>query len=378
MKIVIDKDIPYIMDAFSKKTNIKATYIKGAEISNEVLTDSDALIIRTRTVCNDKLLRNTKTKVIATATIGYDHIDTEYCKQNNIKWSNAPGCNSESVNQYVAAAISKLALSRRTSIKDLTIGIIGVGHVGTKVKLTAEALGMNVILSDPPRAVAENNPSLDKLNEIIDNADIITLHTPLVMTGIYKTFHLANEDFFQRLKKSPYIINTCRGEVVDTTALKTALRNGLCRGAVIDCWENEPNIDLDLLKLCDIATPHIAGYSKDGKANGTTQAVQFVSKILGLGMDDWKCFPHEKPTDPIIDISLIKGDNTEEIAMRTILQTYDIQLDNKTLQEEPYSFERQRSKYQTRREFNSYTISNCNSAQLEKILSKLNFNIDRK
>lgn len=375
MKIVIDKDIPYINQAFTHKSDIEALYMKGADISNEILTDADALIIRTRTICNEKLLKNTKIKAIATATIGYDHIDTEYCQLRNIKWSNAPGCNSESVNQYVAAAIAKLMLSNKISPKEITLGIIGVGHVGAKVKLTAEALGMNVILSDPPRAINENNPELDRLEDILKYADIITLHTPLTIDGSHRTFHLADNAFFDKLERNPFIINTCRGEVIDTHALKNALRSKRCRGAVIDCWENEPNIDLDLLKLCDIASPHIAGYSKDGKANGTTQALQFVSKTLYLGMDKWQCNPHEQPENPQIDTSIIKGETPEIKALRIILKTYDIEQDDKRLRDNTNTFEKQRGSYPTRREFSSYEIVNCQCDRLRYILKTLNFKI---
>ncbi|MFV0506200.1 MAG: 4-phosphoerythronate dehydrogenase [Bacteroidales bacterium] len=377
MKIVIDKDIPYIRDAFENRQDIDALYINGADITKELLIDADALIVRTRTVCNKHLLANTKVRAIATATIGYDHIDVEYCERNNIRWSNAPGCNAESVNQYVMSAISRLVLSKKISQGKFTLGIVGLGHVGTKVQRSAEVLGIDVILSDPPRAISENNPEMDRLDEIIEHADIITLHTPLTTSGEHKTFHLADRAFFNKLKKAPFIINTCRGEVLDSLALIDAIKSNKCRGAVIDCWENEPNINVDLLKLCDIASPHIAGYSKDGKAMGTTMAVQFVSKSLNLGLDEWQCQAHERPASLIIDAPRVEGANDEERAMSIILKTYEIEQDDKRLRDMPSAFEAQRSNYPIRREFRCFEISNCNSVYLRGILERLNFRINK-
>ncbi|HJV78031.1 MAG TPA: 4-phosphoerythronate dehydrogenase PdxB [Paludibacter sp.] len=371
MKIIIDDKIPYIHGAFEGMAEV--VYLPGAKTTPEVVKDADAIVTRTRTICNEKLLAGSAVKFIATATIGYDHIDTEYCDTAGIKWTNAPGCNSKSVEQYVASALMVLAERRKLQLKDLCIGVVGVGNVGDKVARFCDLLGMKVLLNDPPRERTEGAEAFVSLQQIMEQADIISLHVPLNMKGEDATFQLVNEVFLSSLKKRPILINSCRGEVIETNAIKAALKSGQISRFVCDCWENEPDIDLELLALTEIATPHIAGYSKDGKATGTLMSVRAISDFFGLGLNNWQPSGVELPTNPIIEIDGA-GLNEQEIISKTILATYDIRTDDILFRNNAAEFEQQRGDYPTRREFPAFTIQakNVNRYTLEK-LKKMGF-----
>lgn len=342
MKILIDKYIPYIRGAFDTVADV--SYMTYDEFTPEAVKEADALIVRTRTKCNKALLDGSRVKFIASATIGYDHIDGKYCDENDIKWTNAPGCNALSVAQYVASALCYVSKKNHFDLKDKTIGIVGVGAVGSKIEKLARAFGMKVLLNDPPRARKEGNIGFVRLKEICEQADIITFHTLLNMDGDDKTFHLADEKFFQSLKKKPVIINAARGEIIDTQALVSAMNEGQTGDLVLDCWENEPNIHPELLKKCTLATPHIAGYSADGKSNAATQSVYSVNRFFNLGINDWK--PKDIPGVPCISV-----DNECDF----FLKTYNIEADSLLLKSSPETFELQRSNYPFRREPKAYS-----------------------
>ncbi len=373
MKIIIDDKIPYIKGAL--ETVAEVIYLPGNKTTPEIVKDADAIITRTRTICNEKLLKGSSVKFIATATIGYDHIDTAYCKQAGIEWTNAPGCNAESVNQYIASALFSWSMNKRTDLAGKTIGIVGVGQVGSRIAKTCEILEMNVLLNDPPRARAEGARKFVSIKTIQDEADIITFHVPLIMTGIDTTIHMVDKKFLLNVRKKPLIINSCRGEVFNSEDVFNTLKSGNISGLIIDCWENEPNINLELLKLVDIGTPHIAGYSKDGKANGTKMSVQAVSKFFKLGLDDWQPEKVEAPENPLIEID---GTQRREysILAEAILSTYNIENDDDALRSSPELFEKLRGDYPVRREFNSFNIKTKN-IEKETILKleKLGFKI---
>ena len=367
MKIIIDDKIPYIKGALEPFAEV--IYLSGDHTTPEIVKNADALITRTRTKCNAELLAGSMVKFIATATIGYDHIDTDYCDQAGISWTNAPGCNSKSVEQYIASALMILAEKKQLLLKEKTIGIIGVGNVGSKVARLCETLGMKVLLNDPPRSRVEGHKGFVDLTELLEKSDIITLHVPLTMDGIDKTFHMANAEFYSTTKKNPIIINSCRGEVTQTKALKEALKSGMISGAVIDCWENEPVLDRELLDLVDLATPHIAGYSRDGKANGTNMSIRALSKFFNLGINNWKCSGVELP--PSLDIFIDgTGKSTQQIIYEAIIFTYDIREDDHRLRESVETFEKQRGDYPVRREFKAFKIF-CKINNL-KAIHKLN------
>lgn len=371
MKIIIDNKIPYIKGALEPFAEV--VYLPGSETTPEVVKDADAIITRTRTICNEQLLKNSNVKYIATATIGFDHIDTDYCRDAGIEWTNAPGCNAESVNQYIASALFSWSMRKRITLSDLTIGIVGVGNVGSRVAKTCEILGMKVLLNDPPRERAEGSEKFVSIQTIQQQADIISFHVPLNMQGADATFHIANENFLQNLDKKALIINSCRGEIVNTEAIYDAIEANDVSGFIADCWENEPEINLDLLNHTDYGTPHIAGYSKDGKANGTKMSVQAISKFFNLGIDDWEPANVELPESTSIEIN---GEQRKaySILAEAILSTYDIENDDENLKDSPHKFEQLRGDYPVRREFNTYTVKAKNIDEITlKKLRRLGF-----
>ena len=374
MKIIIDDKIPYIRGAFEQVAEV--VYLAGSKTTTDIAKDAFALVTRTRTICNKQLLEGSSVKFIATATIGYDHIDTDYCDSVGIRWTNAPGCNSKSVEQYIASTLIVLAERKNICLNEMTIGVVGVGNVGSKVARIAALFGMKVLLNDPPRERAEGSEMFVSLGTIQQQADIITLHVPLNLKGEDATFHLGNDSFFGMLQRKPILINSCRGEVVYTQAVKAALKNSNISAFVCDCWENEPNLDLELLALTDLATPHIAGYSKDGKATGTLMSVQAISRFFNLGLDDWQPTGVELPSNPLIDING-EGLSEQDILSKAVLATYDIRNDDKNLRENVSQFEQQRGDYPTRREFPAYTVRATNvEDKTLLILKNLGFKIE--
>ena len=269
MKIVVDDKIPFIREAIAQ-ISTDVIYKPGIAISPDDIHDADALIIRTRTRCDETLLKGSKVSFIATATIGYDHLDIEYLKRAHITWTNCPGCNANSVGQYIHSCLLLLEKEKGYNLSKTTVGLVGVGHVGHAVIEAIRPLGVQILLNDPPqkealRKAGKPHEFFLKMEELQEKCDIISFHTPLITKGPYPTFHLANKTFFNALKKQPIIINTSRGAVVDNTDVLQALKDGIIRDAIIDTWENEPNINQELLNLIYIGTPHIAGYSADGK-----------------------------------------------------------------------------------------------------------------
>jgi len=376
MKFIIDDKIPYIKGALEPFGEV--VYLSGPKTTPSIVKDAEVIITRTRTICNETLLSGSSVKFIATATIGFDHIDTAYCDGAGIKWTNAPGCNSKSVEQYIASALFVLAAQKNFRLKGKTIGVVGVGQVGSKVARVCELLGMKVLLNDPPRAREEGTDNFCGFDEIIQKADIITFHVPLNMQGEDATFHLADSKFFEKLKRRPIVFNSCRGEVLDTFSAKEAIRKGQISGLVIDCWENEPNIDLELLGMADLATPHIAGYSKDGKANGTSMSIQAVSRFFGLGIDDWQAQQVDLPTETTIALDGLNLPE-EEILSRAVLATYNIRTDDAAFRKNTDLFEKLRGDYPVRREYPVYTIHAANMAETTlDTLKSLGFKIQER
>lgn len=331
MKIVIENHIPYIRGIFEPYADV--VYLPPQDIDADAMRDTDALITRTRTRCDSNLLSDSRCSIIATATIGTDHIDTEWCAAHSIKVVNAPGCNAPAVAQYVLSSV--LSIYGNHNLTGTTIGIVGVGHVGSIVQQWASGLGMNVLLNDPPRADTEGDNAFVTLEEIAAKADIITFHTPSTSTGKYPTVHLAGDLFFKSLKKHPVIINCARGPITDTYALINAIDNAQVSDAVIDCWENEPLISKELLQRATIATPHIAGYSQAGKIRATVAAVKAVSSHLGI---------------PAVFNGKIPADAPSKVTPGRLIDTYNPMIDTKLLKSSPEKFEFLRNNYELRRE----------------------------
>lgn len=337
MHLVVDDRIPYIRGQAERLGTV--SYRPGAQISTADVSAADALIIRTRTRCNAALLQGSHVRFIATATIGFDHLDTAYLAEAGIAWANCPGCNATSVAQYVESAL--LALHQEgllPALHQLCVGIIGVGHVGGAVARTLRSWGCRLLLNDPPRAEREGQQGFSPLEQLAREADVITCHTPLTTTGPHATYHLIDAAFFAALRRHPLFINSGRGEVVDTAALLQALADGQVGEAVIDTWENEPRISLPLLERVAIGTPHIAGYSADGKANGTQMALNAVARFFGL--------PQTFQVSP----PALTGLTPEHDPLRRKLQLYDPRRDSQALKAHPEQFEYLRGHYPLRRE----------------------------
>ena len=377
LKIVADDKIPFLRGILEPFAQV--VYLPGGKITRGDLRDADALLTRTRTKCMADLLDGTAVKFIASATIGYDHIDTRYCDARGIRWTNAPGCNSESVAQYITSLLLNRAYRTGRPLDGATLGVIGVGNVGSKVARNARALGMNVLLNDPPRARREGQEAFSNADEICRRADFITCHVPLNHEGDDKTFHYADETFFSRLERCPFFINSSRGEVCDNNALKLALKAGKLSGAALDVWENEPDIDLELLNLLDFATPHIAGYSADGKANGTAMSVLALVKFFELEKRFDPAVLQRPPLPEQRQIDLMPyfraGAGKTELLYRAVTASYDIVSDDRRLRGAPPDFEKQRGTYPLRREFDSYRVTAPEPAA--GILEKLRFEVLR-
>ena len=415
LKLVVDDKIPFLKGVLD--SHVDVIYLPGAKITAEDVKDADAIFTRTRTKCNESLLNNSRVKLIVTATIGYDHIDTDYCDAAGIRWVNAPGCNSGSVQQYITAAIATLVWQLNLRFSELTRGIIGVGHVGSKVEQVASALGMRVLLNDPPRADKEGPEAFTSLDRLLSESDIVTIHTPLTKEAPYPTYHLASGDFFNRMKYGAAFINTSRGPVTDTQALihavndlppyetspsplflhpPTPIMGGLdtskadnqpatflcplqmgrkLSGFILDVWEGEPHPDASLLTEAFIGTPHIAGYSSDGKANGTAACIREFCTFFGLTtFNDWR--PESIPPPPMASVFSLDGTgkSPEQIIFEAVTHTYPIWKDSARLKSSPRTFEEQRGSYRTRREFKNFTVIPVNiPAGILATLQKIGF-----
>lgn len=354
LHVVADDKIPFLQGALPGQ--IQLTQLPAAEISREQLQTADALLVRTRNRCNAALLQGTPVKFIASATIGYDHIDTQWCDTHGIHWTNAPGCNADSVRQYVASALAYIQHQQGSRFEDLCLGIIGAGHVGSKVAGLGQSVGMKVLINDPPRQLAEGPEGFTSLNELIAQSDIISLHVPLNHEGPFATEHMVDATFLQQTKPGAWLINSSRGEVAQTEALIHALENRHLGGAILDVWENEPRLSIPLMNLCAISTPHIAGYSTDGKAMGTAMSVRALSRFFGLGLDHWYPAFIQAPDLPLIDLAGARELSVEGLFYRLSMHTYDIIADSQRLRQSPQTFETQRGQYPLRREPHAYKV----------------------
>lgn len=374
MKIVCDDKIPFLRGVLEPFAEV--VYLPGKQTTPEVVRDADAIITRTRTKCNAELLDGSAVKVIATATIGFDHIDTAWCERNGIVWRNAPGCNSWSVKQYIASVLVSLARRHGLDLSSMTLGVVGVGNVGSKVAEVASLLGMKVLLNDPPRARAEGPAAFVCLDELMERSDIVTLHVPLTKEGEDATWHLFDAARIARLRPDQFLFNSSRGPVVDNAALRDALQARTLRGAVLDVWENEPDIDRELMGLVEYSTPHIAGYSADGKANGTTASVRTVASVLGLPLTQWSASGVPAPAQPLSFTLDAAGKTDAQVLAEAILHTYDVQRDSDALRAAPDQFERLRGDYPVRREPTAFSLQlKGGSAAQAQTLSKIGFNV---
>ncbi|MBD2785496.1 4-phosphoerythronate dehydrogenase PdxB [Xenorhabdus sp. DI] len=371
MKILVDENMPYAEQLFQQLGEVQA--IPGRPVPEGVLEHADAFMVRSVTKVNESLLQGSSVKFVGTATAGMDHVDQQWLSQAGIGFSAAPGCNAIAVVEYVFSALMLLAEQDQFQLKDKTVGIVGVGNVGGRLAERLAALGVKTLLCDPPRADRGDEGEFWPLEKLVKEADILTFHTPLNQSGPYQTYHLADAELLSALPDNRILINASRGEVVDNQALLAVLQQGKKLRTVLDVWEPEPNLSLPLLELVDIATPHIAGYTLEGKARGTTQVFEAYCEFLGqprkTELADWL---------PASDFSQItvQGEVTQSVLKRLMHLVYDVRRDDAPLRQvadQAGAFDRLRKNYPERREWSSLTV-HCDAEESAQLLSSIGFN----
>ncbi len=371
MKIIADANIPFVKECFSSIGDVQV--VDGREINREIVADADVLLVRSITPVFADLLTGSKVRFVATATIGFDHIDVGFLRHNHIGFASAPGSNANSAAEYVIAGLLEVGQKHRISLEGKSIGIIGVGNVGSRVAKKCEALGMKVFLNDPPLYRQTDDAKYLPIQELFD-CDFITMHTPLTFEGIDKTFHLADGNFFESLKEGCVFTNASRGGVVDSEALKASIQSGRLRAVVLDVWENEPKIETELLEMVDIGTPHIAGYSLDGKIAGLIMIYKSVCEYFGtepkFDMGDFLPEPQVKTIEINKDTN-----NKQDILSETVRKVYSIDGDDAMLrgifdestENRGKFFDKLRKNYPVRREFQNTEVVVENGSLAEKL-----------
>lgn len=366
MKIIADQNIPFVKECFKHLGEVQL--VPGRDVTAEMVADADALLVRSVTQVNESLLAGSSVKFVATATIGVDHIDQEYLAAQGIGFASAPGSNANSVAEWVTAALLTVAEKYDFPLAGKSIGIVGVGNVGSRVEAKCRALGLEVRLNDPPLARETGDAKYRPLEELYD-CDIVTFHTPLTQDGPDKTAHLAGVDFFQRLKPGAIFINSSRGGVHDTQALHQAMDQERLRAVILDVWENEPTIDTTLLERVDLASPHIAGYSYDGKIAGLIMVYEALCQHFNLAPKHPR---QDFLPEPLVP-EIVLGDKDRElqpILRRVVKQVYDIEADDGRTRDilttpagqQGAFFDGLRKNYPIRREFQN-TVIRCPQGQ---------------
>ena len=378
MKIVADANIPFVKECFSSIGEV--TVVGGREMTPGVVADADALVVRSITPVGEELLAGSEVRFVGTATIGFDHIDIDFLGRNNIGFASAPGSNANSAAEYVIAGLLDVGQRYALDLEDRSIGVIGVGNVGSRVAKKCAAIGMDVYLNDPPLQRQTGDAKYLPLEKLFD-CDFITFHTPLTFEGPDKTHHLADEKFFKSLKQRCVFINASRGGVVDSSALKADIRSGRLRAVMLDVWENEPNIDIELLKMVDLGTPHIAGYSLDGKIAGMIMIYKAACEYFAVEPKyDLKDFLPE-PAVPELKVNPNIA-NDQDALLGAVQKIYRIDKDDTRLRrvlDKPAEnrgehFDSLRKNYPVRREFqNTRVILKDTNANLAKKLIGIGF-----
>lgn len=358
MKIIADQNIPFVEECFRSIGQVEL--YSGRAITPGVLKGADVLLVRSITRVDEALLAGSGVKFVGTATIGVDHIDQEYLQRAGIRFTSAPGSNATSVAEYVVAALLALGKKYKQTLEGKSIGIVGVGNVGSRVAKRCEALGMRVVLNDPPLQRQTGDEKYRPLEEVFE-CDFVTMHTPLTKAGPDATYHLADEMFFNRMKQGAFFLNTARGGVMETAALKRAMASCKLGGVVLDVWEGEPNVDPELLLKVDLSTPHIAGYSFDGKVRGMVMLYDAVCGHFGLEKQFVEQDFLPEPTVPEIRVGgeEICSTGRERLIHDIVQQVYTINRDDFNMREillvEPERrggfFDDLRKNYPVRREF---------------------------
>lgn len=356
MKIIVDENIVFGREAFG--TLGRVTTAAGRSLTNEQVADAEAMIVRSVTKVNKKLLDGSKVKFVGTTTIGTDHIDLEYLADNGIAFAHAPGCNSYSVAEYVFGALSWMYMNKGVKLEGKTLGVIGCGNVGRKVARFGEAMGMEVLRNDPPLQEQTGDDDYVGLEDALE-CDVVTLHVPFTKTGKYKTHHLINEETLDVVNSGTVLINTSRGAVVDNNALKNRIRTRDDIHTILDVWENEPAIDAELLQIIDLGSAHIAGYSFEGKINGTLMVYDALCEHLFAANNLVLDLP--KLENNILDLYGVNS--AWHLLYKIFNKVYRVEKDYLLLRDglsEPDiapHFDMLRKHYRMRRELNNYTIA---------------------
>jgi erythronate-4-phosphate dehydrogenase len=381
MRIIADANIPFVEECCSSIGKVQV--MSGRDMTREAVARADALLVRSITRVDESLLAGSAVRFVGTATIGFDHVDVEYLRRKGIGFASAPGSNANSAAEYVIAALLEIGRRKGVTLAGKSIGVIGVGNVGSRVATKCEALGMQVMRNDPPLARQTGDPKyvpLEKLHE----CDFITIHTPLTREGIDKTFHLADETFFESLKEGAVFLNASRGAVVDSEALKIAISSGRLSAVALDVWENEPDIDVELLERVDLGSPHIAGYSFDGKVAGMIMIYCALCEHFNLhpkfDVDDFL----PEPQTPRMQVC-VEGHDDEAALADAVAKIYSIARDDCDLRriasEPPEArgkfFDALRKNYPIRREFQNTTVVLDPSAEtLSRKLQGIGFKME--
>lgn len=378
MVIVADHKIPFLKETFGRFAEVQE--YPSTQLTREVVAGADSLLVRSETVVDSSLLEGSRVRFVGSPTIGVDHIDQSFLADAGIAFSNAPGCNARSVVEYVLTALATLAQQRGTSLEGSTIGIVGVGNIGSRLALAAESLGLEVLLNDPPRQLIEPQLGFLELAELL-SADFISLHVPLQTGGSYPTHHLIDDSLLSRIQPKAVLINSSRGAVVDNQALLQAIRSGSLAGAVLDVWENEPLADPALVEAVNLATPHIAGYTLDGKLRGTWAVFEAFCRCFELDAH----LP-EPPRLPSPDPEILELDIGAEEPWKALYgllqQAYPIWRDDREMRRimatgdegaRGKQFRSLRANYPLRREFSSFKYPAEVFGSLKQSLEALGF-----
>jgi erythronate-4-phosphate dehydrogenase len=352
MKTVVAETVLLGREAFETLGDVEV--LPDREIEARHLEQADALVIRSKTRITPELLKGSAVRFIATATAGFEHIDCSELAARGIGWSAAPGCNADSVADYMTAVLLTLHTQYGVSLEGKTLGIIGVGQVGSRVAKRAEALGLRVLLNDPPRAAREGNNGFDELDSVLRNSDFVTLHVPLIKEEPWPTLRMADQRFFEKMRPGSVFINAARGKVLDADALLSARQQGALAHAVLDVWDPEPQLRADVLSACTIGTPHIAGHSFEGKLNGTVLAYREVCRFFNLPQT-WD--PAPLLPAPAVPELILHPQGRSDLALlsEAVRAVYDLREDLLT-PEKIDSFDKLRSKYRVRREFKNTLV----------------------
>ncbi len=377
MNILADENIPFVKAAFSSVGEVET--LPGRSITPERLRGVEVLLVRTVTRIDEALLSHAPVRFVGSATSGFDHIDADYLQRQGIGFAGAAGANATSVAEYVMGALAELALRFNLQLPGLSMGVVGHGHVGRRVHEMASSFGMRCVVNDPPLARTTNDAMYRPLREVLD-CDVITLHVPLDREGADPTHHLVDDGFFAQIKPGGILINTSRGGVVDEAALKRALREDALKACVLDVWDGEPRPDPELIEMAAIATPHIAGYSLDGRVQGTRQILDQTCAYFGLEADWDPASLLPAPTTPRIQVDLANN----RALLQAVREVYDIMAEDAKMRglcvlderARAAAFDALRRDYPPRREFSS-TVAQITgeTREMETALSALGFQV---